>query len=268
LGVRDSPAGAMGIVAADRFAGRYPDPDRKRIMLIHALGCLGAALSMSLSWPQVVKSCVQRRTNGLSATACTLGVALPVGWITYGLLSGERIQIVTNTVTGTTGLAILAALLITQPAMRSLRAMRVSVGVAAVVIGVALLSGLAAALPGVSGKAVAPLLGLFLAGISFVNAVPQPLALLRDRTQDLSGLSPLRWRLAAGACASWMLYGVGTGQAAVWSSAAVGLLSSAIVCAVLHLRRERTETVLEVTYVTQRRWQDSITTRNLAMAGV
>jgi hypothetical protein len=36
----------------------------------------------------VSKSCVQRRTDGLPATACTLGVAMPLGWITYGLLNG------------------------------------------------------------------------------------------------------------------------------------------------------------------------------------
>src|SRR3954463_6585729 len=97
-------------------------------MLTHALGCLGAALSMSLSWPQVYKSCVQRRTRGLSATATALGVAMPGGWITYGLLGGERIQVVTNTVTGTAGLAIMVALLATQPSLRSRRALRASAG--------------------------------------------------------------------------------------------------------------------------------------------
>jgi len=172
-------------------------------MLIHALGCLGAALSMSLSWPQVYKSCVQRRTSGLSATASTLGVALPLGWITYGLLSGERLQIVTNLVTVSTGLAILGAL-----------------------------------------------------------------ALLRDRGQDLSGLSPMRWRLGAGASASWLLYGLGTGQEAVLASATVGLISTSIVCAVLFRRRERTPLTARVTEITASRWRDSITTRNLAMAGV
>nr|WP_296066061.1 hypothetical protein [uncultured Actinoplanes sp.] len=160
-------------------------------MLIHALGCLGAALSMSLSWPQVYKSCVQRRTNGLSATASTLGVALPLGWITYGLLSGERLQI-----------------------------------------------------------------------------VPQPLALVRDRGQDLSGLSPMRWRLGAGASASWLLYGLGTGQEALLASASIGLISTSIVCAVLFLRRERTPPTTAVTHITPPRWRDSVTTRNLAMSGV
>ncbi|MFI5888526.1 SemiSWEET transporter [Actinoplanes sp. NPDC051513] len=234
-------------------------------MLTHALGCLGAALSMSLSWPQVYKSCVQRRTGGLSATASALGVALPLGWITYGLLSGERIQIVTNVVTGTAASAILVALLATQPALRSGRALRLSAGTFAGVLTMVLLSGLAAALPGVRAEKVAPLLGLVLAAVSVLSAIPQPLALLRDRDQDLSGLSPLRWRMGAGACASWLVYGLGTAQPAVYASASVGLISALIVCTILHLRSEKTATVIDHDAA---RWRDSITTRNLAMAGI
>jgi uncharacterized protein with PQ loop repeat len=258
-GVSRPAAGAMGTV-------HLLDPDRKRIMLTHALGCLGAALSMSLSWPQVHKSCVQRRTRGLSATSSALGVAMPIGWITYGLLSGERIQVVTNTVTGVAGLAILIALLVTQPALRSGRALRISAGSAGAVVTGAAISGTAAALPGVDGTRVAPLLGLLLAGVSLLAAIPQPLALLRDRTQDLSGLSPLRWRLGAGASASWLLYGLGTGQPAVSASASVGLLSAGIVCAVLFLRRE--PVAAELPAADSPRWRDSVTTRSLATAGV
>ena len=240
-------------------------PTRKRIMLTHALGCLGSALSMSLAWPQVYKSCVQRRTSGLSATASTLGVAMPVGWITYGLLGGDRIQVVTNTVTGLTGLSILLALLITQPHLRTPRMLRVSAGSAGAVIVAALVSLAAAALPGVRSGQVAAVLGLLLAGVSFLSAIPQPLALLRDRHQDLSGLSPLRWRLAAGACATWLGYGALTGQPGVWASALVGLISASTVCAVLFARREPVEITESVDRL---RWRDSITTRNLAMVGV
>jgi uncharacterized protein with PQ loop repeat len=234
-------------------------------MLTHALGCLGAALSMSLSWPQVYKSCVQRRTGGLSVTASALGVALPLGWITYGLLSGERIQIITNTVTGTAGLLIMVALLVTQPSLRSVRALRVSAGAAGSVLAAIALSGLAAALPGVRGTQVAPVLGMVLAAVAIVSAIPQPLALLRDRHLDLSGLSPLRWRMGAGACASWFAYGLGTGQPAVYASASVGLLSALTVCTILYLRSEPSEAV-EIHAAA--RWRDSITTRTLAVAGV
>jgi uncharacterized protein with PQ loop repeat len=237
-------------------------------MLTHALGCLGAALSMSLSWPQVVKSCVQRRTTGLSATASSLGVALPIGWITYGLLSGEHLQIVTNVVTGAAGLAILVALLVTQPAMRSGRTLRRIAAAAALVIAPVLVSGLAAALPGVPAGQVAPLLGMVLAVVSVVSAIPQPLALLRDRHQDLSGLSPARWRMGAGAAASWLIYGLGTAQPAVWASAGVGLASALIVCTVLHLRRETTPVADTAGGLGAARWRDTVTTRTLAMPGV
>ena len=238
-------------------------------MLTHALGFLAAALSVSLSWPQVYKSCVQRRTSGLSATACTLGVAMPFGWVTYGLLSGERIQVMTNSATGVAGLAILVALLATQPQLRSRRSLRVSFGSAGLVVLAALLTVAAAALPGVSAHAAAAVLGMLLAVVSFFSAIPQPLALLRDRDQDLSGLSPLRWRLAAGACGSWLCYGLLTGQVGVWSSALVGLVSAAIVVAVLHVRRERPMlTDAEILEITSVRWRDSVTTRPLAMAGV
>jgi uncharacterized protein with PQ loop repeat len=234
-------------------------------MLTHVLGCLGAALSMSLSWPQVVKSCVQRRTTGLSATASTLGVVLPIGWITYGVMSGERLQIATNVVTGAAGLAIMVALLATQPAMRSGRALRSSAAAAALVVVPVLLGGLAAALPAVRATRVAPLLGLVLAGVSVVAAIPQPLALLRDRHQDLSGLSPARWRMGAGAAAAWLLYGLGTAQPAVWASAGAGLASALIVCTVLHVRRDPSTTAIAAE---ASRWRDSVTTRTLAMAGV
>jgi uncharacterized protein with PQ loop repeat len=264
-----SPAGrwAKGQLAPDLCGAHGLVLDPERIMLTNALGCSAAILSMSLSWPQVYKSCVQRRTVGLSATACALGVAMPIGWITYGLLSGERLQIVTNTVTGTAGLAILLALLLTQPGMRSPRALRIGASSAGAVLGAAIISAAAAALPGVRGGQVAPLLGLLLAGTSFLAAIPQPLALLRDRTQDLSGLSPLRWRLGAAACASWLLYGLATGQAGVWASASVGLSSALVVNAVLYLRREPSAVTVHAT-VAAARWRDTITTRNLAMVGV
>jgi uncharacterized protein with PQ loop repeat len=234
-------------------------------MLTHTLGCFGAALSMSLPWPQVVKACVQRRTSGLSATASALGATLPIGWITYGWLSGVHLQIVTNVVTGTAGLAILVALLATQPSMRSGRTLRLSAAAAALVVAPVLLSALATAFPGVRPSHVAPLLGLALAAVSVIAAIPQPLALLRDRHQELSGLSPARWWMGVAATASWLFYGLGTAQPAVWASAAVGLVSALIVCTVLQLRGEPSSVAIAAGGP---RWRDSVTTRTLAMTGL
>ncbi|MEV6489492.1 SemiSWEET transporter [Actinoplanes sp. NPDC051633] len=200
-------------------------------MYISALGCLGAALSMTLPWPQIWRSCVGRRTTGLSATACWLGVAMPIGWITYGLLIGDRLQVLTNIVTGAAGFALLVALLVTQPSLRTRKALA---GSAAGAIAVLAAAGLAASF---GGLPAAKALGGVLAVTAILAAVPQPLSLLRDRTQDLSGLSPLRWRLGAGACASWFVYGLATAQPGVWLSASAGLTSALIVCTLLWLRR-------------------------------
>jgi uncharacterized protein with PQ loop repeat len=206
-------------------------------MLIHVFGLLGATLSMSIAWPQVYRSCVRRRTNGLSTTACMLSVAMPLGWVTYGSLIGDPFQILTNTVSASTGLAILIALLATRPAARAVRPLLAGSSAAAGVLTVVLGAAASAALPRVTAPQAATMLGTALAAMSFVSAMPQPLALLRDRRQDLSGVSPLRWTLAASACGSWLAYGVGVGQPAVWASALVGLTSSLTVCAVLFARR-------------------------------
>jgi hypothetical protein len=102
---------------------------------------------MSLPWPQVWRSCAQRRTVGLSATASWLGIALPIGWITYGLLSGEQVQVVTNTVTGSAGLAVLIALLATRGELWTRRTVLVSGAGAAAVVAACAGSMLLAALP-------------------------------------------------------------------------------------------------------------------------
>jgi uncharacterized protein with PQ loop repeat len=208
-------------------------------MFASALGCLGAALSMTLPWPQVWRSVAHRRTTGLSASACWLGVALPIGWITYGLLRGDRIQVVTNSVTGSAAAVLLVALLLTRTDLRHARALLPSAAGAAGVLLAAAATAAAAALPGLTGRRAAAVLGVVLAVGSVVAAVPQPLSLLRDRARDLSGLSPLRWRLGAGACSSWLGYGLITAQPGVWISAAAGLAGALTVCAVL-IRDART----------------------------
>lgn len=222
----------MGLVP--EWSGRRPRSDRIGIMLsIALLGWLGAALSIVLPWPQVWRSVARRRTRGLSATACWQGAAVPVGWITYGLLTGEAVQIVTNVATGVAGLAVLVAVLVRQPELRTGRGLLISAaGAAGVLLATA---GCAAAglWTGLGGARAAVLLSAVLAAIAVLGAIPQPLSLLRDRRQDLTGLSPLRWWLTAIASGSWFGYGLATSQAAVWLSGLVGLGSSLIVCWVL-----------------------------------
>ena len=89
--------------------------------MIAVLGCLAAALSISVVWPQVWRSCRHRRTLGLSPTSAWLAVGLNVCWLTFGALTGDPAQMITNAVVGTGNTAVLAALLLTQPHLRTRR---------------------------------------------------------------------------------------------------------------------------------------------------
>lgn len=53
----------------------------------------------------------------------------------------------------------------------------------------------------------------------------------------MSGMSPARWYLGVGSCASWTGYGLLLGQPTVWLSAGFGLLCAVVTCAVLQTRR-------------------------------
>ncbi len=233
-------------------------------MSAHAFGFLGAALSMSIAWPQVFLSCVRRRTGGLSPAACLLSVAMPAGWLTYGLLISDRIQVVANSLNLLAGVAVLIALLATQPRLRSIRALRGAAGMAGTVLFAICTAAGSAALPGVPAHRAGTLLGAVLAVSSFLSALPQPLALLRNRAQDVSGVSPLRFRLAAAASGSWLVYGLGTAQPAVWASALVGVSSALTVCLVLASRRAPVESAMIATP----QWRGSVVTRSLAVAGI
>ncbi|MEU4219954.1 SemiSWEET transporter [Actinoplanes sp. NPDC026623] len=197
------------------------------------LGWLGAALSMALPWPQVWRSVAKGRTSGLCAVACWQGTAMPIGWITYGLLTGETVQVVTNTVTGLAGLSILVAVLIKQGELRTRRRLLTGAAGAAGVLCAAAICAVATATTDFEPTRLSAFLGSVLAVAATLAAVPQPLSLLRNRTQDLAGLSPLRWRLTAAACSCWCAYGLVSGQVAVWLSASVGLTAALIVCWVL-----------------------------------
>jgi uncharacterized protein with PQ loop repeat len=173
--------------------------------MIAALGFLAATLSIAVVWPQVWLSCRHGRTLGLSPTGSWLAVALNLCWLTFGLLTGDPAQIVTHAVVGTGNTAVLAALLVAQPQLRSGRVLRRTA------------SG--------SGALVA------------VAALPQLVGILFDRTRDLSGMSPARWYLGAASCTTWTSYGLLLGQPTVWLSAGFGLVCATLTCAVLRARR-------------------------------
>lgn len=199
------------------------------------LGVLASTLSIAVIWPQVWLSCRHRRTRGLSPTGTWLAVALNLCWLVFGLLVGDPAQVVTNAVVGAGNTAVLAALLLTQPRLRARRVLlRAALGAA----GLAALAAGAgpAVLLGAPPAAVATALGSVAALVGAAGALPQPLGLLRDRTQDVSGLSPARWWLGAASCATWTGYGVSAGQPLPALAAAVGLACALVTCAVLARR--------------------------------
>ncbi|MGY1777687.1 SemiSWEET transporter [Geodermatophilus sp. SYSU D00804] len=200
------------------------------------LGIVASTLSIAVVWPQVRLSCRHGRTRGLSPTGSWLAVALNLAWLTFGLLAHDPAQVVTNAVVGAGNAAVLAALLLTQPALRTRRVLARTASGAA---GLAALAGgcLVAVDLGAAPAAAAAVLASVAAVVGVAAAVPQPLGLLRDRTQDVSGLSPVRWWLGAGSCAAWTGHGLAAGQVAMALSAAVGLACALVTCAVLASRR-------------------------------
>lgn len=209
------------------------------------LGLLSTLLSIALMWPQVWLSCVNRRTNGLSATACWLGTALSGSWLLYGLMIRDVAQVATNVVSTVANAAVLVALLATQPLLRGRRALATTASGAAA-MGVAGAGALTlAATPDLGAAAVGAAFGALVSAVSIVAGLPQPVSLLRSPGQDLSGISPARWCLSATACTSWTAYGLIAGQAAVWTSALFGLLCALVVCGVL--LRQHLATVTAVT---------------------
>jgi uncharacterized protein with PQ loop repeat len=205
--------------------------------MIAALGFFAAAFSIAVVWPQVWLSCRHRRTLGLDPTSSWLGVALNLCWLTFGVLIGDPAQILTNAVVGAGNTAVLAALLISQPHLRSRRVLLRTVPGFACLAALAAGSLTAVALLGVEPAAVTAGLGTVIGLVGAAAAVPQPRSLLRDRTQDLSGLSRTRWRLGAGSCASWVSYGWLIDQPMVWLSAGFGLCCALVVCTVLSAPR-------------------------------
>jgi uncharacterized protein with PQ loop repeat len=214
----------------------WPRPNGTRSTMTAALGSLAAALSISLVWPQVWLSCRRGRTRGLSPTACWLAVALNASWLTFGLLTGDPAQIATNVVVGAGNTAVLVALLFSQPHLRTRTALLRSAGGAACLAALAAGSIGAVAVLGADRMEVGTALGALVSVVGAGTACVQPLTMLRDRAQDLSGLSAIRWRLGAGANASWVSYALLRHEPAVVASAGIGFGCAVVVCGLLARR--------------------------------
>jgi uncharacterized protein with PQ loop repeat len=222
-------------------ARRWPRPSQSprtepRSTMIAALGFAAATLSITVVWSQVWLSCRHGRTLGLSPTGSWPAVGLNLCWLTFGLLVGDGPQIATHAVVGAGNTAVLAALLRSQPQLRTRHQLRRTAARAAGLAALAAGSVVAVVL-GAARAAVAAGLSAVVTLVGIVAALPQRLGILFDRTQDRSGMSPARWYLGAGSCASWMAYGWLLGQPTVWLSAGFGLVCAVATCAVLRAQR-------------------------------
>ena len=211
--------------------------------MIALLGFLAAALSIAVIWPQVWLSCRHGRTLGLSPTSSWLSVALNLCWLSFGLLTGDAAQILTHVVVGAGNTAVLAALLLSQPHLRSPRMLIRTAAGAAGLAALALGSLGAVARLGADAGVVAATLGAVIGLVGSAAAVLQPLGLVLDPQQDRSGLSPARWQLGAGSCGMWTTYGLLIAQPMVWLSAGFGLGCAVAMCVLLSPRRSSMRSV-------------------------
>jgi uncharacterized protein with PQ loop repeat len=228
--------GSIRAAGSRPVARPWPRPNGTRSTMTAALGFLAAALSISLVWPQVWLSCRRGRTRGLSPTSAWLAVGLNASWLTFGLLTRDPAQIITNAVVGAGNTAVLAALLFSQAPLRTRTVLLRSAAGAAALVAVAAGSALSVVALGADRVEVGTALGALVSVVGAGTACVQPLSMLRDRTQDLSGLSAIRYRLGAGANASWLSYAVLRHEPAVLAAAGVGLGCAVLVCTLLARR--------------------------------
>src|SRR3954453_12118913 len=144
-----------------------------------ALGFLAAPPSPAMVWPRVWPSSRHRRARGLSPTTGWLGVALNLCWLTFGLLTGDPAQIITNAVVGVGNTAVLTAMLITQPHLRSRRTLLRTSACSAVLTALAAGSLGAVAVLHAAPAAVAAPLGAVASLVGVAAALSQSLSLLR-----------------------------------------------------------------------------------------
>ncbi len=198
-------------------------------LLLTVLPWILVVTTSTLAWPQIWTSCVRGRTEGLDLTSCLLNPLLSATWLTWGLLLADPLQIGVNSMTVAGNAAILAALLSRRSDARSaaalVRALPLPACLALLVIGPTSLT-----LVGLIGRSTAAsVLGFAAVVFTFIALVPQPMALLRDRKQDVSGVSLGRFALTALAASLWTAYGILTGQATVFLSSACGAVSAIVV---------------------------------------
>jgi hypothetical protein len=140
--------------------------------------------------------------------------------------------------------AVLAALLLSQPQLRTSAGLLRSATAAGCLAAAAGGSVGAVVVFGAAAATVAAVLGAVVSVVAALTACVQPLTLLLGRAGDLSGISSTRYRLGACANASWVGYGVLRHEPNVFLASGIGLCCALAVCTLLVVRRQSPAVVL------------------------
>ncbi len=172
------------------------------------VGWVGTLLVLSMSLPQVWRTCIQGQVAGVPAARAWVAVSVATMWLGYGLYGGGIIQVVLNSGVIALNLALLTRLVRGVP----------TGGAALVLAALALTVAL-----GESGGKVA--VGSVGAVIGAGVYLPQLLALRKHG--PAGGVSALSLWLQGAGAACWMVYGLLRSEVVVWSPNVVLIATTA-----------------------------------------
>lgn len=189
-------------------------------VVTEALGWTAAACVVGLHLPQVWRTVVHGRTEGVPAARAWVAIVVALVWFGYGVFGGGLVQLVLN---GTC--IVLNALLLRRlvPSRRH----------AAVGIALTVLAGAAVLVVGSVGGMLP--LGVVGALVGTVVYLPQLLAL--RSAVEVDGVSTVSLWLQAASGSCWIGYGVLRDEVVVWSPNVAVLLVTAWTLALLRVRR-------------------------------
>jgi len=194
--------------------------------VISAVGMTAATIGITCSTPQVWRLWRSPDAEGVSHASAVLGVLASSTWLAYGLSLVDWAQITAN-IPGVAG----ALAILTLVVLRSGASFRPALAAAVAWSVVALVTFR------IGGPQA---LGVAATAVTLSARGPQ--VWTAYRSTSLSALSPLSFALTVVSASLWVTYGVGTGEAPVFTSATAGLtLSLLILVRVWHLGRRRSE---------------------------
>jgi uncharacterized protein with PQ loop repeat len=184
--------------------------------LANAAGYIGAALSVGMVVPQLIRTLRHPRLGGVSAMSWLITAACCFTWLLYGIKGQVWPQIPGNALLVPGAAAIVLAV----PARLS-RAQRAG-----------LLSATAGALILVTVLARADVLGYLAFALTLIAATPQVITSVRRHQAGRSAVSIPSWLMRGGSQVFWLCYGLIMHNGPTALSAVVVLVSVAIVIAI------------------------------------